>query len=96
MDDPLPAVLAEARRVFGPEAQVEYGTEHGSAWASAGLLSADTSNACEMTVWGERPLARLLACLRALPDHVAAPAGTAGSLTRSRSSRASGVAKTEA
>lgn len=95
MDDSLHMVLTEARRVFGPEGQVEYGVDLGH-WASAGLLSAEQSKANEITVWGERPLERLLACLRALPDHVAAPVVTAGSRTRSRSSQSSGGAETEA
>lgn len=87
MHDPLPQVLADARRVFGPAAKVEYGIEDGQSWASAGCLDAGTAN--ELTAWGRRPLERLLVCLRALPDHVDEPAVTAGSRTRSRSSRSS-------
>lgn len=57
--------LTEARRVYGPEARLEYG----SRWATAGVQMDERTqvDADEITVWCDKPLETLLVCLRALP-----------------------------
>lgn len=68
MDEALaaPAVaLVEAKRVYGPDARVEYG----SRWATAGVAMDERTqvDADEITVWSDKPLAILIACLRGMP-----------------------------
>lgn len=61
--------LEEARRVFGPTAEVHYGVSCGAQWATAGVNidAEDSPTTNEISVWCGNPLERLYACLSALP-----------------------------
>lgn len=57
-------VLAEAKRVFGPDAELHYGAR----WATAGYLPNEVldEHANEITVWGDDALTRMLQALKGI------------------------------